>query len=462
MPSHRLTIRLAGLSAAGMMLVMLTSAAGPRADPAGLPGDTTPSFYLGADISALDAPSRFGRPHAVYQEHGKTSDELTILERHGWNAFRLRVFVSPVREAPDNSLEHTVPLAKRIKASGALFLLDIHYSDTWADPGHQETPVAWRGLSFDSLERQVETYSYNTIKALKDAGAMPDWVQVGNEVTRGMLWPLGEVRIPGPGHTPPPQSYDSVIQWYHLTGLLQAGIRGVRAAAGDTPPRIAIHIDRGGDWATTEWFFDHLDGAHVAYDIIAQSFYPPWRHGTLENLWRNMQECARRYDKPFLVVETGYQQSHMPDNPDMLWPVTPQGRLQFIVDLVNTVRAAPNGLGVMYWAPEWDLWRADGNPGPAVFTLDHLEDMARVTTRRSSPPRRSSTRRSSPRHASSPTRSPVRRSKPQRRSILRPLKDEKLRRSLVRRSGATDDSLIAIKLPGGARSAEYSVSARLP
>jgi len=369
-------IRSAVLGAAGALLVSLTSAARPGAHPPRAARDTFSGFYLGADISALDAPSRFGHPHSLYREDGKPSDELTILHHHGWNAFRLRVFVSPVRKAPDNSLEHTIPLAKRIKDSGALFLLDIHYSDTWADPGHQETPIAWRGLSFDSLERQVETYSYDTIKALKDAGAMPDWVQVGNEITRGTLWPMGEVRVPGSRQAAAPQPYDSVAQWDHLTRLLQAGIRGVKAAAGDTPPRIAIHIDRGGDWATTQWFFDHLQQAQVDYDIIAQSFYPPWRHGTLEDLWRNMQGCARRYHKPFVVVETGYQQSHAPDNPDMLWPVTPQGRLQFMVDLVNTVRAAPGGLGVMYWAPEWDVWNADGSPGPAVFTLDHLKDMA--------------------------------------------------------------------------------------
>src|SRR6185437_6744931 len=152
-------------------------------------------FYLGADISALDAP-RPGRPPRVYQENGTPSDELTILRQHGWTAFRLRVFVSPVREAPDNSLANTIALAKRIKDSGSLLLLDIHYSDTWADPQHQEIPVAWRGLSFDSLEARVEQYSFATIKALKDAGAMPDWVQVGNEITRGMLWPAGQVRVP--------------------------------------------------------------------------------------------------------------------------------------------------------------------------------------------------------------------------------------------------------------------------
>lgn len=349
------------------------AAPSPATPRSGAASDT--SFYLGADISYLDALGGMIQSLPPYRENGVPSDEMTILERHGWNAYRLRVFVSPVREAPDNSLANTIPLARRIKASGAKFLLDIHYSDTWADPQHQEIPVAWRGMDYAALEQEVETYSRTTIAALKAAGAMPDWVQVGNEITRGTLWPVGQVAVPGAAaQYLPPAPYDSTVQWAHLTGLLKAGIRGVMEGAGSTPPRIAIHIDRGGDWATTKWFFQHLQAARVPYDIIAESFYPPWRHGTLADLKLNMDSCAIYFHKDFLVAETGYGPSHYADNPDMLWPATPEGRLQFMVDLVNTVQAAPRGLGVMYWAPEWDLWNADGTPGPAVFTLDHLHD----------------------------------------------------------------------------------------
>jgi arabinogalactan endo-1,4-beta-galactosidase len=113
----------------------------------------------------------------------------------------------------------------------------------------------------------------------------------------------------------------------------------------------------------------------VDYDIIAQSFYPEWHHGTMEQLWQNMNECARRYHKDFLVAETGYGRSHVADNPDMMWPQTPEGRLQFMVDLVNTVKKAPRGVGAMYWAPEYEAWNQDGSPGPAVYTLDHLRDL---------------------------------------------------------------------------------------
>ncbi|HEX9108902.1 MAG TPA: glycosyl hydrolase 53 family protein, partial [Longimicrobiales bacterium] len=207
---------------------------------------TTP-FTLGADVSFLATPSRGFRPLPKYQENGQPGDEVGILMRHGWTAYRLRVFVSPVRQAPDNSLENTIPLAKRIKQAGGLLLLDFHYSDTWADPQHQEIPVAWRGLPFDSLVKVVESYSRETIRALRDAGAMPDWVQIGNEITRGTLWPVAQVNAPGQKEYLAPEPYDSVRQWDHLTRILKAGIRGTLAGAGNTPPRIAIHIDRGGD-----------------------------------------------------------------------------------------------------------------------------------------------------------------------------------------------------------------------
>ncbi|MGO9586796.1 MAG: glycosyl hydrolase 53 family protein [Limisphaerales bacterium] len=332
-----------------------------------------PKFVLGADVSALGAPGRGGRgTNRVYQENGNTNEEWAILMNHGWTMFRLRVFVSPVRNAPDNSLANMIPLARRIKAAGGTFLLCIHLSDTWADPQHQLIPVAWTNLDFDGLEQQVEAYTHDTVKQLKDAGAMPDWVQVGNEVTRGTLWPLAQVQIPGSTNYPPPQPYDEVKQWDHLTRILKAGIRGVKSAAGNPPPRIAIHIDQGANWTVTRWFFDHLNAAHVEYDIIAQSYYPPWHHGTLDGLWSNLNQCARRYNKDFVVVETGYGRSRFEQNPDMLWPVTPEGRLQFMADLVNTVQKAPHGLGVMYWAPEQDIWNQDGSPGPAVFALDQL------------------------------------------------------------------------------------------
>lgn len=332
-------------------------------------------FYLGADVSLVGpAPQHSPR---LYQEGGRPDEEWAILMRHGWTAYRLRVFVSPVRnDSPNSSLENMIPLARRIKAAGGHLLLCLHLSDGWADPQHQRIPAAWSGLDFPALEAQVEAHTREVIQRLKDADAMPDWVQVGNEITRGTLWPLAQVKVPGSTEYNPPEPSDDAVQWDHLTRILKAGIRGVKAAGGDHPPRIAIHIDKGGNWPVTQWFFDHLAAAQVDYDIIAQSYYPPWHHGSLAGLQQNMHECAARYGKDFMVVETGYGRSAVPDNPDMLWPQTAAGRLQYLADVITTVQRAPRGVAVMYWQPEWDLWNEDGSPGPAVSVLEKLPSLA--------------------------------------------------------------------------------------
>ena len=333
-------------------------------------------FFLGADVSAIAAPRGGGRGPLAYQEDGKPGEEWEILKRHGWNLFRLRVFVSPVRSAPNNSLENTIPLAKKIKAAGATFLLDLHFSDTWADPPHQDIPVAWRGMDIDGLEKARKKHAYDTIKALKDAGAMPDMVQIGNEITRGAAWPVAQLQIPGSTQHAPPQPYDEAKQFANLTRLLKAGIRGVESAAGKTRPRIVIHIDQGGHWGTTQWFFDHLNAAKVKYDIIGQSFYPPWGHGSLEDLWNNMNQCAKRYRKDFAVVETGYMASRTGgDNKFMIWPVTPEGRLQFLVDLMNTVRHQHHVLGAREGRLErrWDSGAGSLHAGQA----DDLDQASR-------------------------------------------------------------------------------------
>jgi arabinogalactan endo-1,4-beta-galactosidase len=370
---------------------------------------------LGADISALDSGPGRGRPIA-YQENGVPGTEYAIMMKHGWNTFRLRVFVDPVRgRAPNNNLANTISLAKAIKSSGAKFLLDIHYSDTWADPQHQETPLPWQDIDpagankqlddqafrtllgnyakwtpehiesdTATLEKRVEAYSANVITQLKNAGAMPDMVQVGNEITGGTLWPFGHLKVPtstvklDAGKIQAlPDPYNDDLQWNHLIRFVKAGIRGVRSAAGDSPVQIVIHIDCGGDWPITKWFFDHLTAANVQYDIIGQSFYPQY-HGTLAELQQNIAECTKAYHKPFMVAETGYNKTGgdrlMTQGPYFKWPGTPDGQRQFLVDLVNTVKRA-NGIGVFYWAPERALWNPDGSPDPGLLLMDHLRDL---------------------------------------------------------------------------------------
>ena len=324
---------------------------------------TNPSpFYLGADISTLSEVEHRG---GIYMDGDKPGDALAIFMKHGWTCFRLRIWVNPTNGV--NGLEYTTKLAKQIKDAGGTFMLDFHYSDWWADPQKQNKPAAWTNLDFDALVKKTQTYTAHVIKMLKDAGATPDFVQIGNEITGGMLWPDGQVKVPlstvkvfGGDVTviAPPEPYDDARQWDHLIRLIKAGISGVRSVT--TPQdqvRIIIHIDCGGDWLVTKWYFDHLTKAGVDYDVIGQSYYPNW-HGTLGNVRDNLCNTIERYHKDVMIVETAYPSYDTYPSPaaakNMIWPMTPEGQEQFLADLIKTVKEAPEGrgIGVNYWHPE--------------------------------------------------------------------------------------------------------------
>lgn len=327
------------------------------------PADHGPTpFYLGADISTLSEVERQG---GVYLDGDKPGDALAIFMKHGWTCFRLRIWVDPRNGI--NGLAYTTQLAKRIKDAGGTFMLDFHYSDWWADPQKQNKPAAWAHLDFAALVNQVQSYTAKVIQTLKAAGATPDFVQIGNEITGGTLWPDAQVQVP---HSTvkifsgevtvikPREPYDDVQQWDHLTRVLKAAAAGVRSAT--TPADhvwIIVHIDCGGDWPVTQWYFDHLNQAHVDYDVIGQSFYPNW-HGTIENLRDNLCETIEHYHKDVMVVETAYPSQPVQESAaalkNMIWPMSPAGQKQFLADVIQTVKQAPehHGIGVMYWHPE--------------------------------------------------------------------------------------------------------------
>jgi arabinogalactan endo-1,4-beta-galactosidase len=358
--------------------------------------DPKPSpFYLGADISTLSEVEQRG---GVYMDGGKPGDALAIFMKNGWSCFRLRIWVDPRNGV--NGLEYTIKLAKRIKDAGGTFMLDFHYSDWWADPQKQNKPAAWAKLDFDGLVNQTESYTSNVIRMLKNAGATPDFVQIGNEITGGLLWPDAQVKVPlstvkvfsgDVTVIAPPEPYDDEKQWSRLIRVLKAASRGVRSAT--TPEdhvRIIVHIDCGGDWPVTKWYFDHLTSAGVDFDVIGQSFYPNW-HGTVENLRDNLRETIHRYHKDVMVVETAYPSRDTHPSAaaakNMIWPMTPEGQKEFLADVIRTVKEAPEGrgIGVNYWHPEatyvpnaagWrgrpdanSLFDAKGNALPAMNVL---------------------------------------------------------------------------------------------
>jgi arabinogalactan endo-1,4-beta-galactosidase len=237
-----------------------------------------------------------------------------------------------------NNLQYTIALAKQAKALGFKFLLDYHYADDWADPGKQPIPKAWENLSHAQLVQALFEYTRDTTAAFRDAGVLPDMVQIGNEIVNGMLWPDG--KLPG--------------NWDQFAELMYAGINGVDAGRGNGKrPKIMIHIDRGADEKTTKWFFDKLNSYDIPYDIIGQSYYP-WWHGTLNDLRRNLQFMATEYQKDIIVVETAY--NWKPGNYNgkaAPFPESPEGQRDFLDELNRVVMEIPNGRGkgVFWWEP---------------------------------------------------------------------------------------------------------------
>jgi arabinogalactan endo-1,4-beta-galactosidase len=309
-------------------------------------------FVAGADFSDL---SFFEARNVTYKEGGTNQDGIQILKDHGINCVRLRLWTSSAAQASadpydyTNNLSYTVPLAVRVKNAGLQFMLDFHYSDTWADPGHQATPNAWTNLNFTQLVQQMRTYNSNTITAFEAAGAMPDYVQIGNEITEGILWTNGQLTGTWSSSNP---------SWIQLGKLLNAAIQGIQDATNATGakmPKIIVHIDRGGDWATTESFFDNLNEQSVPFDIIGESYYPVY-HGPLNNAVNCLTNAAKRYAKPVFIAETDFpwNNSYWTTN---IWGFTPStnGQVQFLVALAQVVKSLPGnlGAGIFWWGAEY-------------------------------------------------------------------------------------------------------------
>jgi len=275
-----------------------------------------------------------------FKDGGVEKPGLQIFRDHGYNWIRLRLFHTPSTQARPlpNDLDYTIALARDAQAHGMKFLLNYHYSDTWADPAKQFLPKAWEGLDHAALVAAVHDYTRDTIAAFREAGVMPAMVQIGNEVTPGMLWPDGKL----------PENWDNFAE------LIKAGIAGVDAGRGDAPrPRIMIQIEKSGNWEKTKWFFDNLLQRGVEFDVIGQSYYP-WWHGSLLELRDCLHATAKTYGKEIILVEVAYnwRPAEYTEEPAP-FPETPQGQREFLEEVNRIVLEIPNGLGkgIFWWEP---------------------------------------------------------------------------------------------------------------
>ena len=329
---------------------------------------------VGGDISMLTKYEahqrmalRYGITNAHYYDlNGAVIDDvITWTKQQGWNAARVRLFVNPANaSAADKgqgviqNLDTVKVLGRRIKEAGMQFMLDFHYSDSWADPVKQFTPAEWAGLDDDALTQRIYEYTRDCLRALKAAGATPDYIQTGNEISYGMLW--------GPVGTPNSQlkkcySGDET-NWERFTNLLKAAGRACREECPQA--KIILHTERVAKPNILLNFYDQMKSKQVDYDIIGLSYYP-YYHGGLTNLANALNKLANNYqDKDIMIVETGYCYHYaITGDYDLssTWPITYEGQRKFTADLVARLKPYSKVKGLFWWFPEANEYGLGGN-----------------------------------------------------------------------------------------------------
>ena len=341
------------------------------------------AVWSGVDLSQIGTEDGDGKASPFRAtDDGPTEDPLVLMRKAGVNTFRMRMWNDPCADGRCNAsqwsyagLPGVLLMARRCKAAGLAFVLDLHYSDWWADPGKQRKPTAWLQLPFDDLADAMYTWTKSTVKALVDQGTPPYAVQIGNEVTHGFLWPnktLGQSCSDGG------RLYcsggDGQADWPGFAALVGRGIQGAREGCPST--RIAIHTDLGnhicnpnaggcaqGIAFTIKWY-QRLSALLAAkqqrFDLIGLSMYPQWSNGTVIESIAELPKLAQAFPaNRIYIAETSYPAccSGSPQ-PIAAYPVTEAGQLKYIVDVRSKLASAlgkQNG-GVLWWEGSESCW----------------------------------------------------------------------------------------------------------
>lgn len=315
----------------------------PTSGPTPTRTSTPPASGLnirGADVSSLQRAQDLGQQ--FYYANGTQGHALDILQSVGVNYIRLRVWVNPI--SGYNNMSKVVQFAPQVKSRGMKLLIDLHYSDTWADPGKQYKPVAWNGHNLNQLKTDVYNHTFNVCNALKNAGATPDMIQVGNEITPGLLWEEGRI---------------SNNNFANAAALVKEGYNAVKACNSST--LVMLHTDRGGDNAAARWWYDGMQAQGVNWDVTGLSYYCYW-HGTISAMQSNVSDMKSRYNKPVVIVETSYtfstgdgdSQANVitASTPCSGYPASLTGQANFF-NAVKTAIKNAGGEGVFWWEPTW-------------------------------------------------------------------------------------------------------------
>lgn len=303
-----------------------------------------PDFIRGVDLSFTPEILQAG---TIFKDNNQSKDLVQIFKDKGINTVRLRVWHTPIDA--HSSLQEVLDFAKTLNAKGFNIWLDIHYSDTWADPANQTKPVAWKNANLLDLKDSVYQYTSRTVQAFKTAGITLKVVQIGNETNSGFLWDLGKVG----------GSFDT--NWGNYALLIKEGLRAVKDVSSST--KTMIHI---AGFDSADWFFGNLASQNVSYDYIGLSYYPVWHGKSLDALSTSLNNLINKFQKPVIIAETSYpftllwndNTNNIVGSSSQLIPAydaTADGQNAYTKALIDLMHKLPGqqGLGICWWAPEW-------------------------------------------------------------------------------------------------------------
>lgn len=312
-----------------VLAVMTLSSCGQNESNSDGGQTTKPAFAKGADIGWYTEMEKKG--YKFYTASGTEMDCPALMKSLGFNSLRFRVWVNP--ENVWNGKEDVLKKCLRAKELGMKIMIDFHYSDTWADPGKQYVPKAWESYDLDAMAKAVAEHTSDVLNTLKDNGVDVTWVQVGNEVTNGMLWEKGRVKG------------DSASGF---AKLFKAGADKVRSIY--PKASVILHIDNAWDMDTLKWFYSLMANTGVKYDMIGLSLYPsywndetnafePWE-GKVNQAIANIPQLIKTYNRDVMLVEFG-----MP-------AAEPQKGKEALETLWNGLKDVKRFKGIFYWEPE--------------------------------------------------------------------------------------------------------------
>lgn len=311
-------------------------------------------FITGMDLSYQSFLSGFN-VHYFDASGNAISNLFEFVRNNGVNLIRIRLFHTPAggdAVVQSSNFANVLELCKQVKATGNKVLLDLHYSDTWADPGHQTVPAAWQGVSYEAIVDSVYQYTKGVLERLDAQGALPDMVQIGNETNSGFLWTYGKVW----------NEFNN--NWGHYAELINSANQAVQDMESQTGKTISTLVHVAGV-SSQETFFDKLLAQNAEFDIIGLSYYSYYHTKDLQLVQSELDKLSNKYNKPILIAETNYPwtlgwndwtnnvvglEEHLTPG----YPATPEGQKAYYEKIVEILKNVPggNGLGFVYWAPD--------------------------------------------------------------------------------------------------------------